>query len=206
MLKYSEPVVFWWRHIALTIIDCVFILTSGLGMILNPGADFWISLCWIGRVFFSFFFFFYLLSEFPENVMAVCCLFYWLAQLVFPGYAYRCKRQVYWEEEGRKRRSLWSLGGWGQIGKGDHNRFSANRTGNETRVGNLKSIRRSVGLPWACLLLWEEQPLGQQVVWLLHLWCWDKETSMEKQVRRRWFAGYRRCGKEWGVATTGVEL
>jgi hypothetical protein len=41
---------------------------SGFGVIIGLGADFWICLCWVGVLFFSFCF----LSAFSECVMAVC--------------------------------------------------------------------------------------------------------------------------------------
>lgn len=107
--------------------------------------------------------FFYLLSKCPESVMAVCCLFYWLAQQV-------CSQGMPAGVRGRDTGGGMLEGkvfvipwGRGQTRKGDYSRFSANRAGDETGVGNLNS-RRSVGFPRACLLFWEEQPLGQQAV------------------------------------------
>lgn len=47
-------------------------------MIIGLGANFLVCLCWVSVLFIGFCF----LSGFSESLMAVCCLFYWPAQLM----------------------------------------------------------------------------------------------------------------------------
>lgn len=54
-------------------------------MILGLGIDFWVYLCWVCVLLLGFCF----LSEFSENVLSVCCLFYWPVWLIAGVEGYR---------------------------------------------------------------------------------------------------------------------
>lgn len=137
------------------------ILASGIGMIINLGADFWICLSWLGVQFLGFCFF----SGLSVSVMVVYCLFSWPVQLVCSQEKPTCCcwRLSNWNELGKERLKKkvfvihWE---WGQRRKGDHSNLPTTELRVRLGVLMLSNSRRGVALPSAHLLPWEKLPLG----------------------------------------------